>query len=94
MPLILAAAFPFGRMSGMGFGPQIGMLAIAVTLVIAGLSGVCFPDFWAKANSDFNGAFGMSAGPAGKAKFVRLWSGLWLIVGIVLAAIAFTRIIF
>ena len=74
--------------------PNYELATFGMFLLGAGLSGVLFPDFWARANSNFNGMFGMSAGPGGNPGFVRGWSAVGLLIGAILVAAFVAQIVF
>jgi hypothetical protein len=81
-------------MASMDSEPDYFLLVLASFAIIGGLSGVCAPDFWAKANKDFNGTFGLPVGPGGNPKFVRVWSGLAIAAGLVMVAIVLAQVVF
>lgn len=74
--------------------PNYGLASFGMFLVGVGLSGVLFPDFWAKANRNFNRMFGLSAGPGGNPGFVRGWSAVGLLVGAIFLAAFVAQIVF
>lgn len=81
-------------MAGMDSEPNYSLLLLAFFAILGGLSGVCAPDFWAKANKDFNGTFGLPVGPGGNPKFVRVWSGLAFAAGLVMVGIVLVQVMF
>lgn len=74
--------------------PFVGLLLIGLFAIVAGLSGVLAPDFWANANKNVNNSFGLPVGPGGSPRFVRIWSGLAVVIGFTLCTIFFAQLVF
>jgi hypothetical protein len=61
--------------------PNLGFLCIAMPMILGGLAGISAPEYWV----------GLTGG---NVKAMRIWCGLWLAVGVILAVVSVARIIF